>query len=459
MGQYHAVLSPSSAHRWVECTASPEAQRGRPNTTNPASRHGTCGHQIGAECLERNIDAVSYIGKTMVFWAEAMGDKHGECWDDQLPAGCVVEHTEVVTSELAEAVQSYVNFVRKTRDLIGAEMIVEQRVPIDHITGETDATGTSDCILLTQDEIICIDLKLGRGKVMAYDVMEAASYDLLTGEEIPPKLRMNLQQAMYIGGSIRKHAEGRPVRRARSIIVQPYLNSISEYGCDIAELNGLLDWLRQRAQDTRKNPEFKPSNDNCFFCKAKFDCHARTREVLESCLDGFDDVPNARPKPITIAKLGDLYDKVAMIRSWCDDVEAKVHDELMAGRPVGRSDGKRFTLKVGRRGDKKWDDPNAIEALMKSWRFKEDVIYTKKLITPSAAEKIAEAKKGRRKEDEPKKPIGKKHWNLLLPHIKQEDGKPVIALETDPRPNYVPKNTGFDDVPEPQPPADNSDLF
>jgi hypothetical protein len=182
-----------------------------------------------------------------------------------------------------------------------------------------------------------------------------------------------------------------------------------------------------------------PSNDSCHFCKAKFDCHARNKDVLTTALEGFEDISTARPKPVTIPKLGDLYDKVQMIREWCDDIEQRVNEELTAGRPVIRGDGKKFVFKVGRKPAKEWDNPTEIEALMKSWRMKDDIIYTKKLISPTQAEKIAETKKGHRRPDEVKKPIGKIHWNKLTEHIVQGDPKPVIALETDPRPKYVPK--------------------
>lgn len=459
MGQYHASLSPSSAHRWTDCTASPGAQEGRPNESSAASRHGTCGHQIGAECLESGKDANSYVGRTMLFWFNPETGKRGECWEGELPIGARTEYTEVVTEELAQATQSYINFVRHQRDVLGATIIVEQQVPIGHLTGEEDARGTSDCILITDEEIVCIDLKLGRGKVMAYDVLEPAGYDLITGDPTPPVLRMNLQAALYVAGAIEKYGAMGTFRRVTAIIVQPYLNHVSQYGCAIEEHKALCEWLKERAEATRSNPEFKPSSDNCFFCKARYDCHARNRLVLETCLDGFDDVPTARPKPISVVRLGDLYDKVEMIRKWCADVEAKVEDEMNAGRPVIRSDGVRYVFKVGKKGSKEWDNPQGVEALMKSWRIKDDLMYVKKLITPTQAEKIADAKKGRRKEGEPKKPIGKIHWNTLLGHIRQADGKPVIAPETDPRPVYVPPQDGLEEVPNDTTPADNSDLF
>lgn len=448
---YHALRSPSGAYVWTDCTASPEAQVGRPDNSGNAARVGTCGHQMAAECLELGIEPKGYVGRTMVFWRDEAGKSH-EDWADKVDE--LHEHEVIVDDELASAVSVYVNFVRQLRDTLGATMLVEQAVPIDHLTGEDGATGTSDCVLLAGDTRISIDLKLGRGRVTAYDIIEPAGYDLLTGEPTPPKTRMNLQCAMYTLGSLRLHgSEG--VTHTKAIIVQPFLSAVSEYECEVSELIALGDWIRSRAEAGHKNPEFKPSGKNCHFCRAKYDCHARNAVALSTALDGFEDVATARPKPISLPKLGDLYSVIDMIRSWCDDIEAKVQEELDAGRPVSRSDGLRYELKEGRKPAREWDNPEEVRALFKSMRLKEDVYLKSTLVSPTEAEKKAEKpvdKKAKRKGKEPAKstepkPIGKIQWNRLSAHITQGDPKPVIALETDPRPKYVKRDAvGFADV-------------
>ena len=463
MSSYHALLSPSSAHRWTDCTASVEAQRGRPNTTSEASRYGTCGHQLSAECLESGADPKGYLNWVMVFWEgydEHGNLKSGEDWLSKFAYGFPHNGKEVarvvVDEPLIEACTKYVNFVRQLVKDTGGELIVEQQVPIGHITGEEEARGTSDCVILAGDTLITVDAKFGRNKVTAYDVIEGATYDPITEEAIPPKLRMNLQLALYLLGAYEKYGLMADFTKCKAIIVQPFLNHVSEYGCELDELLQLGEWLRQRAEDTRKRPEFKPSADNCFFCKAKFDCHARSVAVLSASLDGFEDVETARPKPVSIPKLGTLYEKVQMIRDWCDDIEQKVLEELLAGRPVSRSDGMLYKLVEGKKGNKAWDNPELVEQMMKQMRLKDDVIYKKTLITPSAAEKLAEKKGSKPDPTKPKKPIGKVNWSKLEEHIIQPDGKPTIALQTDPRPVYVIKTAGFGEV---SPPADNSDLF
>ncbi len=117
MGAYHAQLSPSSASRWTSCTASVAAQAGIPNTTNAASRHGTCGHQLSAECLEFNLDPQSYLGRVMWF------PKGGrEDWAENFKVSPELEATEIVTQELIDACTAYVNFVRQRVALLGGKL-------------------------------------------------------------------------------------------------------------------------------------------------------------------------------------------------------------------------------------------------------------------------------------------------------------------------------------------------
>lgn len=444
MGVYHAKLSPSGSKVWTDCTASPGAQEGRPSTTSDASRMGTTGHQIGEECLTTGDDPMGYVGRTLTFLTDRREVWEEDLTDEMFP---LVFAQEKVTPELAEAAAKYVGYVRNLHNIIGGDLIVEQPVPIDHITGEEGATGMSDAIILSEPVLYTIDAKFGRKKVYAYEIIEAESYDLVTGDIIPPKYRINLQLGMYLLGSLEKYGLLYEFKKVKGVIVQPFLNHVSEYECTVEELLELKAWLSERAEATRTNPEFKPSHENCFFCKAKYDCHARNRVALEAALDGFDDIETARPKPVTIPQLGDLYSKLSMIRSWCDDIEERTLNELMAGNRVATSSGVKLKLVEGKKVNKEWDNPELVEKMMHDMRIKADVMYTKKLVTPSQAEKLADVRKTKKaSESAVEKPIGKIKWGKLLPHIRQPDGKPVIALQTDPRPVYVKKDDGFGDV-------------
>lgn len=424
-GNYHAKLSPSAAFRWTDCTASIGAQEGLPNTSNPASRMGTCGHQIAAECLECGWLPEAFLGSVMAF---PVGRK--EYWLDQLPPTDGSLATVTVDEELVDLVTAYVNFVRRYVETHGGELLVEQSVPIGHITGEEGGRGTSDVVVLGKKLKTIIDLKLGRGKVYAYDLVSAAGIDPITGEPVAAKFRMNLQLALYALGSLEQFGLMSDYERVRVIIVQPAIGHVSEYECSVEELLAVGNWIKGRAELTRSDPEFVPSNKNCFFCKAKFDCHARTQLVTETCLEGFDEVTEtARVKPIQVPELGKLYGSLDLIRSWCDDVEVKVASEVRAGKTVWGSDGNPMKFVEGRKGHKAWRNPAEVEELVAGWHLKGDPLHVTSLITPAQAEKLAKQTKG---SDEPV--VGPIRWNRLVEHIHQPAGKPTLALGSDPRP-------------------------
>lgn len=441
---YHAKLSPSSASRWTDCTASISAQHGLSDDGSEAARLGTCAHQLSAECLELGRDPQTYLHRVMFFWSDVFG-KTGEDWSSvPLPNLAVKQHDVIVTQEMIDACASYINFVQTQVELSGATLYVEQRVPIGHITGEYDndipAGGTSDVVMATGDTLTTVDAKFGRQKVMAYDVIKPAGTDIITGEAAPGVVQINLQLALYLLGSLEKYPNN--YKHVKAIIVQPFLNHISEYSCAVEELLKVGEWLKERAEATRSAPVFSPSEENCHFCKARTTCKAREDAVLGTALVGFGDIDLAQPAPICVNQLGSLYEKVGMIQGWCKDVQARVFDELTAGNPVMNNAGLQYKLVVGKKGNRTFDDEAQAEKLLKSFRLKFDQMYTSSLISPAAAEKLAKVKKGAA---EPPA-ISAKQWLKLEGCISQSPGSPTVALETDPRPAIARADAGFDDV-------------
>ncbi len=319
----------------------------------------------------------------------------------------------------------------------------------------TWATGTADISIVGAGWLHVLDLKFGRGKIMAYDILEPAHKDMITGQNVPETTRMNLQGAMYLLGAAKKYELLGPFETYTFTIVQPFLNHVSEYTCSREELEHLSKWLSARAEDTRSNPKFVPSVDACHFCKANGDCDAQDRFLLTQALDAFDDVTTARPKPVDEIHLGTKYALLDMITDWAAAVAKRVKDKLLAGEPVLRSDGLSYKLVDGKRGARAWVSDEEAEALLKRMRLKPEQMYKTTLHSPTQIEKLAKAPKVKKGESEGKPLIGKTQWNRLQALITQPDAAPTIALETDPRPARVARTDGFEDVP----PADNADLF
>lgn len=455
---YHAEKSPSSAHRWGGvngCTASIKAQRGMPNKSGAASRRGTCGHQMCAEVLLGHTDDLQgYLGRTM-WWDDEGYEYFTEDWPhgDEEPA----EET-VVDQELIDQCWMHVDMVRETQRLLGAELYVEERVPIDHITGEPGATGTSDTVLIAGKTCIIMDLKLGRGRVEAYEIVQHASTDIITGELIPEIVEPNEQLAMYCSGTIEKFSAFYDIEDVTLVISQPPLNHTSQWAGTVEELNVTIDRLRAKARECDENPTYNPTPDNCHFCRAAGpSCEAQTKMVLETTLQGFEDVETVQPKPIKQIELGTLYAHLPLIQSWCKNLQSQVSQTLTAGIPVVRSDGLSYKLVEGRAGRRQWRDKDEVVRRLKGMRIPDDAIYERSLISPAKAEELAKSRRPKAGEPKAEPLISKLQWTRLQQLMSQSHGKPTVALETDPRP-AVATTDGFEDVPTAEDEL-NSDLF
>lgn len=422
----HARLSPSSAFRWSSCTASPAQSDGKPNPSSEAAMQGTAEHLVSSECLESGADPSSYIGRTLLFWRD--GDQQGESWEpnDSIPEPY---HRITIDADSAARCSAYVHFVRDQVKARGATLFVEQRLPIDHVTGEPGAKGTSDSVLIAGDELVIIDAKFGRGRVNAYEVVQPAVLDAMGMEVSPAGLEPNKQLALYAEGARREFEWMGDFARVRLIIVQPALDHVSEFAYRIDQHQAFIETLAFKAEETRSNPLYVPSADNCFFCPGRFDCQARNAEAMSIAAGAFED-PDAAPAA-EIARtapdrhLGVLYSKLPFIRKWLDDIEQRVVETLEAGGQVVRADGMAYELVDGREGPRKWVDEKVAEETLSKMRLGDDM-YVRKLISPTVAEKLHALPKDAPEGAKPR--IGDRQWNKLAKLIVREPAKKVVRL-------------------------------
>lgn len=495
MGAYHAKLGPSGAFRWSVCTASIKAAHGIADDGNEAARVGTVKHGLSSEALEAGCEASEFMGREFLFGIDAEGGRH-ENFRELLGdvSRLKIEHVYKIDQEAVDHADAYVNYVRDLVEQTGGQLLVEKRVPIDFITGEgkwvdlfgndveagtpdavwEPAGGTADAIILTPDELIVIDAKFGFGKITAYEVVKPESRNVITGEIDPPVLEANTQLAMYGAGARHKYDPEGKVKRVRLIVVQPPLNHLSEFAMPVERLDAQMEVLRQAANATRDNPVYAPDADRCHFCKAAPTCAAREELVLTTALEGISDVndvaqlQNATLRVVQGNRLGTIFTLVPLIKSWCVEQEQKVYEALVAGDPVVRPDGIGHKLVAGKQSSREWKDEALVEKVMtETFRLSADVIYNKSLITPTQAEAKAKVRKPRKSKKSdvpaaqpPEAAIGPTQWGRLQELIaEQHAGKPVIALETDPRPAVAAAFAGFEDESTPDTAEDAVDFF
>ena len=451
----HAILSPSSSKRWGSskgCSASAARSVGIVGKSNAASRKGTAKHMVSALCLEKNVEPASFQGRLVVFVSEVDApDRERECFAEDVNLDAVILHAEFpIDDEFVSHCEIYVNYVREYVALGGGELFVEQRLSIEHITKEPGAKGTTDALVVTPKTLSVIDAKFGVGRVNAFDTISKPIVDALTGEILAPAIiEPNSQLAMYADAALVEHAMFFDFEFVALVIVQPALKHVSEYTLSVADLKAYIEKLRTAADVTRSpTAVYNPTADNCFFCPARLVCEARQSYVLDAVLGGFDDLSTARPKVVQPIELGDLFDKLGLIRGWCDDIEERVRDALDNGQVVKRSDGLRYKLVGGKLGNRAWSDAEKATEMMRQMRLKDNQMFTMNVISPTQAEKLTKVAKVKEGEVAEKPVIGQIRWNKLKALITRTDGKPVVALETDPRDELHPAESLFDALPE-----------
>lgn len=391
----HAKLSPSGAHRWMRCPGSVVLEAQYPDESSSYAREGTAAHELAALVLEDSQTvAQDYVGKRIAF------NDHGE--DVVWP----------ITQDMADYVDDYVKLVRERAQ--GATLMVERKLPIDHITGEKGATGTSDVVIIdhVNAEIVVIDLKYGMGV-------------RVSAEE-------NEQTQLYALGALEEYSVLGDFAYVSMIIHQPRLNHVSEWTITVDQLldfaksasfaAGQCDLAKSLDGEDALSAFLTPGEKQCRFCKAKATCPALRAEVAEvvggSAAATPDEFAEFLPETVDM-QTGDNYlpiamAKVGMVEDWCKAVRAEVERRLLAGQNV---DG--YKLVEGKRGPRKWSDADEVEQLFKSFRLRQDEMYDFSLISPTKAEKLFK--------ENPKR------WAKVQDCITQSAGKPSVAPATDRR--------------------------
>ena len=133
----HALLSPSSSHRWMNCTPSAMLEAEFENKSSQAAEEGTAAH---AFCEHKLKKALRMRSKRPV--------------------------SDYDSDEMQEHTDAYVEFVLEQLEIAKQTckdpiILIEQKVDFsDYVP---DGFGTADCLIVSDDKLHIIDFKYGLG--------------------------------------------------------------------------------------------------------------------------------------------------------------------------------------------------------------------------------------------------------------------------------------------------------
>lgn len=430
----HGILSPSGWNTWGHCPGSVWLSKDLPESTSPYAEEGTKAHELAC----------------------ALGlNKAGKAPDPDL-SGYDDEMIRCARA-WARLTNGYIN-----ADSGAVRFAYEDPVDLETVTGEK-AHGTVDfwCLQKSGRLVVC-DFKYGMGVQVPSD--------------------HNGQLSIYAAALLsRLNAVGAglaaPATSVEIVIFQPRINSepsiwspanrefndfifgvvkpAAALAMDQLEKSRLPPvpgerWTTQAEDGYRYAPKLIPGEAQCHFCKAKAVCPALAAKVSEEIGRDFDVI--APPEPLKPASqegeppeekaikvpadaehLARVLPWLETIEDWCDACRAAARSRLEQGEELPG-----WKLVAGRKGARKWL-PEA-EGTLNAMRISKAVLYEKKLISPAKAEKAAKAGV-----------IGSRQWNSMQRLITQEEGRPVIAPASDPRPAILASIADDFDVIESEP--------
>lgn len=371
----HAVLSPSGASRWLNCTPSARLEQEFPDRKSQAASEGTLAHQLGELLIREKLGLLSKIEYQRAYKDIAAN----ELFDNAM-----LEHADDYATFVMER---YAEAQTHTKD---ARLFLEQQLDLTEFVPE--GFGTGDSIIVADHVLDITDLKYGKG--------------------VPVFAEKNKQMMLYALGALFLFEHLYDIHTVRMTIYQPRLDTISTWEISVNELKQWAeDELKPKAALAFEGKgEFLPGA-HCGFCKAKAVCRAHADMNLEMAQHEFKN-----PELLTDAEIAKIMDRASMFKNWIGAVEEHaLHQAVHNGK---RWPG--YKLVEGRSNRKYADEAQVASKLLNSG-IAEDIIYTKKLIGITALQSE----------------VGKKAFDELTKGlIIKPAGKPTLVPDTDKRPEY-----------------------
>lgn len=368
----HALLSASSAHRWLACTPSARLEEGFPDTASEAAREGTLAHEL-AEAKVRNYFYTADFGKRKLnnFVKKLKGDG---LWQDEM-----MGYTDDYLDYIKSAALAYENV---------PFVAIEKRVDLGDWIPE--GFGTADCILIGGGVLQVVDFKYGKG--------------------VAVRAEENPQMKLYALGAYKACGMLYPVKSIKMSIVQPRIqDGVSEWGCSPEHLLAFGEHVKQRAALAFKGEgEFTPGDAQCRFCRARAKCRARAEENMRLAF-----AIDKKPPLLSNGEVGQYLKQGRDVARWLADLKDYALAECLAGRSIPGWKA------VEGRSVRAWSDMDkAFDVLIKSGIAPEEMLWEKKPLSLAQVEKL----------------VGKKDFtDAVGSFVAKTPGKPALVEESDKR--------------------------
>ena len=391
----HALLSASSAHRWLACTAAPRFEEQFPNGTSDYAEEGSLAHSI-CELYARKHFTVMTNRKFNSELKKLQAKPH-------------------YSDEMLKTAEKYVDYLREKAMSYPTTPYVTFEVKVDFSDYVPEGFGTCDCVMIGGDTLHITDYKHGKGVEVS-------------AEENP-------QMRLYALGALKMFAPvfGDSIKKVSMGICQPRItDDESEDGMTVEELREWGESIKPRAKEAYDGPGTFCPGEHCRFCKGKAQCRARADQ--NTAFEDFKDCaiagkaapelqalsPEARaviglPPMLSDAEIGELLVRAEGLVQWYKDLCEYATQNILNGKEIP---GWKVVAGKSNRAFKNVEEAfgKVIEA-----GYDEALLYERKPITLTGVESL----------------LGKAKFETLLKDcVHKPLGKPTLVPLSDKREPY-----------------------
>lgn len=332
----HAILSPSSADRWLHCTRSARLELEFSEKESDAAAEGTAAHAL---CEHKVKKALRQRSRRPTSGYDS----------DEM-------------EEITDAYRDYVleQLARERQTCPDAQIFIETKLDLTaYVPG---SFGTCDCLIVSDERLRVIDFKYGQGVLV--------------------EAKENPQMKLYALGALDIYDGLYDFKEVSMTIFQPRRENVSTWVETVEELRRWADEeLKPKAELADAGEGEFSCGDWCLFCKAAVKCRARAQAKLELARREF-----SLPPVLTDEEIEDILPRLPDLTKWANDIMAYATDAAL-------NHGKRWKgyKVVEGRSVRKYSDEDAVIKAAKDAGYTD--IFKTSLITLTEMEKLMGKKK------------------------------------------------------------------
>lgn len=391
----HALLSASSAARWLHCTAAPHFEEQFPENTSVYAEEGRLAHAI---CELKIVKHFTTAIKPRTFTSRLNKLKENPLYNPEMEK----------TSDL------YIEHLTERAMQFDAAPYVTAEVRVDYSEYAPEGFGTCDCVMIGGTTIIITDYKHGKGVAVSAE--------------------NNPQMKLYALGALKKYRAiyGDTIKRVVLVIEQLRLSEEpSIWETTVDELIAWGESIKPIAEKAFMGLGAFCPGEHCRFCRGKAKCRARADqntalEEFKDCVpQGAEKLPLFEQGTLTDEEIGDLLIRGQELVKWYKDLEEYALNTILKGGTI-----QGWKAVAGRSNRTFTDTDAALNAAMAAG-YDKSLLYDWKPKTLTEIEKL----------------MGKTEFtDKLGSFVVKPIGKPTLALLTDKREAYSSAAADFAEV-------------